>query len=71
MAVTGITSLWLPILLSAVAVFVASSIVHMVMPWHKGDYQKVPDEDALRAAVGPLAIPRVITWFRVPLGEKT
>jgi hypothetical protein len=57
MAVTGITSLWLPILLSAVAVFIASSIVHMVMPWHKGDYQKVPDEDALRAAVGPLAIP--------------
>src|SRR5258708_40224778 len=29
----------------------------MVMPWHKGDYQKVPDEEALRAAVGPLAIP--------------
>jgi len=57
MAVIGITSLWLPILLSAVAVFVASSIVHMVMPWHKGDYQKVPDEDALRAGVGPLAIP--------------
>jgi len=55
--VTGITSLWLPILLSAVAVFIASSLVHMVMPWHKGDYRKVPDEDALRAAVGPLAIP--------------
>src|ERR1043166_5739563 len=29
----------------------------MLSPWHKGDYQKVPDEDALRAAVGPLGIP--------------
>ena len=54
---TGIMSLWLPILLSAVAVFVASSLIHMVSPWHKGDYLAVPDEEALRRAVGPLAIP--------------
>ncbi len=54
---THITVLWLPILLSAVAVFVLSSIIHMLSPWHKNDYRKVPDEDALRNAVGPLAIP--------------
>ena len=54
---TGIVSLWLPILLSAVAVFVASSIIHMASPWHKGDYPKVPNEDAVRSALGPLAIP--------------
>ncbi len=54
---TGIISLWLPILLSAVAVFVASSIIHMASPWHKGDYPKVPNEDAVRSALGPLAIP--------------
>ncbi len=54
---TGITALWLPILLSAIAVFVASSLIHMVSPWHKGDYPKVPDEEAVRSALGPLAIP--------------
>ena len=49
-----IHTLWLPILLSAVIVFVASSIIHMVLPIHKSDYRKVPNEDnvldALRAA---------------------
>lgn len=49
-----IHALWLPILLSAVIVFVASSIIHMVIPFHKSDYRKVPDEpkvlDSLRAA---------------------
>ena len=49
-----ITALWLPILLSAVIVFVASSILHMVLPFHKSDYRKLPDEDkvvdALRGA---------------------
>jgi hypothetical protein len=53
----GITSLILPILLSAVIVFVASSIIHMALPWHKNDYPRVPNEDALRAALRPLAIP--------------
>ena len=49
-----LTALWLPILLSAVIVFVASSIMHMVLPYHRSDYQRLPDEDktlvALRAA---------------------
>ncbi len=49
----SITALWLPILLSAVIVFVASSIMHMVLPYHRSDYRKLPDEgkvtDALRA----------------------
>ncbi len=49
-----ITALWLPILLSAVIVFVASSIIHMVLPIHKSDYRKLPEEDrvldAMRAA---------------------
>lgn len=37
-------SLWLPILLSAVAVFVASSVIHMALGYHKTDYAPVPDE---------------------------
>jgi len=49
-----LTALWLPILLSAVIVFVASSIIHMVLPIHKSDYRKLPEEDrvleTLRAA---------------------
>jgi hypothetical protein len=52
-----LTALWLPILLSAVIVFVASSIIHMASPWHKNDYPKVPNEEGLRAALRPLAIP--------------
>jgi hypothetical protein len=52
-----LAALWLPILLSAVIVFVASSLIHMVLPWHKNDYPKVPDEEALRGALRPLALP--------------
>ena len=54
---TPFGSLWLPILLSAVAVFLVSSVIHMMSPWHKSDYPRIPNEDAFRAAVGPMAIP--------------
>lgn len=39
-----LTALWLPILLTAVFVFIVSSILHMVLPIHKGYYQKVGGE---------------------------
>jgi hypothetical protein len=54
---TGLYSLWLPILLSGVIVFIASSIIHMALPWHKGDYRKAPNEDMMMDALRPLAIP--------------
>jgi len=54
---TALSSLWLPILLSAVLVFVASSILHMLLPWHKSDYPKVPDEDRVREGLRAFAIP--------------
>lgn len=54
---TGLTALWLPILLSAVFVFVVSSVIHMASPWHKDDYPKMPNEDKVRDALRPLAIP--------------
>jgi len=55
---TEIFSLWLPILLSAVAVFIASSVIHMALSfWHQDDYRKAPDEDAVMNALRPLAIP--------------
>jgi len=31
----SLAALWLPILLAAVFVFIASSIIHMVLPYHK------------------------------------
>ena len=48
---TTLAALWLPVLLAAVFVFVVSSLVHMVLQIHKGDYKKLPDEDAVRTAV--------------------
>ena len=46
--------LWLPALLSAVFVFLASSVIHMALPIHKSDSLKLPDEakvlDAMRSA---------------------
>lgn len=44
-------SLWLPILLSAVAVFVISSLIHMVFKWHASEYRALPNEDAVRDAI--------------------
>src|SRR5206468_559 len=54
---TGLTMLWLPILLSAIFVFVASSIIHMALPWHKSDYPKLANELQVLDALRPLAIP--------------
>src|SRR5215469_11177664 len=45
------SALWLPILLSAVFVFIASSIIHMVLPYHRSNYRKLPDEEKARAAL--------------------
>jgi hypothetical protein len=47
----SLTALWLPILLSAVIVFVASSVMHMLLPYHRSDYKQLPEEDKLRAAL--------------------
>jgi len=43
--------LWLPIVLSAVFIFIASSIIHMVIKSHSRDYAKLPDEDQLLAVM--------------------
>jgi len=46
-----LTALWLPILLSAVIVFFASFIMHMVLTYHRSDYRKLPDEDRVTDAM--------------------
>lgn len=53
---TGFASLWLPILLSSVIVFLVSSVIHMAPLWHKKDYPRVPDEDRLMNALRPLSL---------------
>ncbi len=56
----ALTSLWLPILLSAIAVFIASSLVWMVLQYHNSDWLPLPDEEAARR-----------TLKGVPAGEYT
>lgn len=47
-----LTQLWLPILLSAVGVFVASSILHMLLKfWHMPDYRGLANEDEVADAL--------------------
>ena len=50
---TFIAALWLPILASAVIVFIASSIIHMAPLWHRGECPALPDQDRLQDALRP------------------
>ena len=60
----SLLSLAIPIVLSAVIVFAASSIVHMVLTYHRSDYGRLPKEEdvqemlrRLNVAPGDYAIP--------------
>jgi hypothetical protein len=53
----SLVQLWLPWLVAAVGVFVASSLVHMVFKWHNADYLKLGNEDDVRAAIRKSAPP--------------
>jgi len=44
-------SLWLQVIVSAVVVFMASSILHMALKYHKADHKRLPNEDAVREAI--------------------
>ena len=52
-----IISLWLPILLSAVFVFILSSLIHMVFRYHSNDFAKVPDEEKVMEDLRKYNIP--------------
>jgi len=54
---TAMSALWLPILVSAVLIFVVSSIIHMSPLWHKTDYPKLANEDRVMDALRPLGLP--------------
>ncbi len=53
----SVLSLWLPILLSAVIVFLVSSLIHMVLGYHRTDFRKVPSEDQVMGALREFGIP--------------
>jgi hypothetical protein len=52
-----LAALGIPILLSAVLVFVVSSLIHMLLTYHKGDFKKLPNEDAVMEALRKFDIP--------------
>ncbi|HYQ88010.1 MAG TPA: hypothetical protein VEU09_00105 [Candidatus Binatia bacterium] len=54
---TSIPSLWLPILLSSVLVFLASWLLHMLLPHHRSDFARVPAEDEVQDALRRFNIP--------------
>jgi len=70
---TPFLSLLLPIVLSAVAVFLLSMVVHFAMPWHKNDQAMVPDHAATVAAIAALRLPPddyAVPHPRLPGGGK-
>jgi Flp pilus assembly protein TadB len=52
-----VTSLWLPILVSAVIVFVASSIIHMAFKYHHDDWKRLPSHDDVQEAMRRFNVP--------------
>jgi hypothetical protein len=49
-------SLWLPVLVSAALVWIASAIVWMALRHHKSDFAKLPQEDGVADALRKLAL---------------
>jgi hypothetical protein len=64
---TSLMQILVPIAVSAVAVFVASSLIHMVLKWHNSDYRGLSNEEDVRrvlrasnAAPGQYFIPHCL-----------
>jgi hypothetical protein len=53
----SIAALWMPLVLSAVAVFLVSSIAHMVLKYHQADYKAIPNQDQVVAELGKANLP--------------
>jgi hypothetical protein len=44
-------SLWLPVVVSAVAVWLVSAVLHMVLKYHRADHRQLQNEDAVAPAL--------------------
>jgi hypothetical protein len=53
----SLTSLLVPILVSAIIVFLVSAVMNAVLTYHFSDVTKVPDEDGVMAALRRFTIP--------------
>lgn len=53
----ALSGLWMPVLISAVVVFVASSVMHMILPYHRKDYGKLPEEEKVLEAMRGAGVP--------------
>ena len=65
-----VMSLWLPIIVSAVFVFVASSIIHMALKYHKGDFAKPPNDEDLQDTLRKFSIPPGDYLLPCPSGSQ-
>src|SRR5262249_41144323 len=59
----SLAALWLPIVVSAVIVFVASSVMHMLLPYHRSDYHQLPNEDKMLATLRGAGLRRGLYVF--------
>ena len=59
-------ALWLPVLLSAVIVWVVSAIAWTVAPHHKADFKVIPDQDGFLGELGRRNLPPGQYWFPFP-----
>jgi hypothetical protein len=59
----SLAALWLPIVLSAVIVFIASSLMHMLLKYHQGDYRQLPDEEKLLSVLRGVGLTRGLYIF--------
>jgi hypothetical protein len=63
----SLAQLWLPVVLAAVLIFVASSVIHVVVKWHNSEYRSLAKEEAVRAVIragspapGQYVLPHVV-----------
>ena len=66
----AISALWLPIVLSALAVFVLSALAHTVLGYHWNDYRAVPNQGAALDALRALKLPRASTRSLRPITSR-
>ncbi|MGH9424500.1 MAG: hypothetical protein ACRD3J_31295 [Thermoanaerobaculia bacterium] len=70
-----LSALWVPILVSALFVFIASNVLWMLLPfWHRSDSGKLPDEkaaiDALKSAKSGQYIVPCLDWGKATPEER-
>jgi len=65
----GLFALWMPILVSAVFVFITLAIIHMIPGWHQDDMMAVPGEDNVMETFRALNVQPGA--YRFPYGRTT